>query len=82
MRREGFELEVSKATVIIKEENGQKYVEIETESFSTFELNFYTPTSINNPQTLDNLTIYLIAVLVSSIMFITIGYVFKKRNNL
>ena len=66
----------------IKEENGQKYVEIETESFSTFELNFYTPTVINNPQTLDNLTIYLIAVLVSSIMFILIGYVFKKRNNL
>ena len=27
----------------IKEENGQKYIEIETESFSTFELSFYTP---------------------------------------
>ena len=63
----------------IKEENGQKYVEIETESFSTFELNFYTPTIVNNPQTLDNLTIYLIAVLVSSIMFIAIVMYLKKE---
>lgn len=63
----------------IKEENGQKYVEIETESFSTFELNFYTPTIVNNPQTLDSLTIYLIAVLVSSIMFIAIVMYLKKE---
>ena len=57
----------------------EKYVEIETESFSTFELNFYTPTVIKNPQTLDNLTIYLIAVLVSSIMFIAIVMYLKKE---
>ena len=42
MRREGFELEVSKATVIIKEENGQKYepyeelqIEVPDESVGT-----------------------------------------------
>ena len=42
MRREGFELEVSKATVIVKEENGQKYepyeelqIEVPDESVGT-----------------------------------------------
>ena len=58
----------------IKEENGQQYVEIETESFSTFELNFYTPTIVNNPQTLDNLTIYFVNYLFTTCL------IFSKTN--
>lgn len=68
----------------IKKDGDQKYVEIETESFSTFELSFYTPTTevIENPKTLNTLTISIILLIVSSVSFTAISYVFKKRNNL
>lgn len=68
----------------IKKDGEQKYVEIETESFSNFILSFYTPTIevIENPKTLNTLTISIILLIVSSVSFTAISYVFKKRNNL
>lgn len=50
----------------IKKEGNQKYIIIETNSFSTFELNFYTPQNnkVNNPDTGDSiLGIALVAAL-------------------
>lgn len=58
----------------------EKYITIETESFSTFEISsYYTPKNIN-PQTGDNITTYIIT-LVGSILCIGTVIVLKKRFN-
>ena len=46
-------------------EDGKKYITIETESFSTFELSFYTPEKVENPQTGDNVMLYIGISLIS-----------------
>ncbi len=59
---------------------GGKYITIETESFSTFEISsYYTPKNIN-PQTGDNITTYIMT-LVGSILCIGTVIVLKKRFN-
>lgn len=47
------------------DKDGNKYVTIETDSFSRFELNFYTP--VNNPSTGDNIVYYLIGLAISAL---------------
>ena len=37
---------------------------------------------LSNPKTLNTLTISIILLIISSISFTAISYVFKKRNNL
>lgn len=49
----------------IKTRDGKKYITIETESFSTFELSFYTPEKVENPQTGDNVMLYVGISLIS-----------------
>lgn len=46
-------------------EDGKKYITIETESFSTFELSFYTTEKVENPQTGDNVILYIGISLIS-----------------
>ena len=80
---------IDEKTYEIKTENNNKYVEIETTSFSEFELTFLnvnnnanTETEITNPQTLDNIPT-IIMVLLSSLTIFTLAFkTFKKRNNL
>ena len=49
----------------IKTRDGKKYITIETESFSTFELSFYTPSNTENPKTGDSIMLYASAFLIS-----------------
>lgn len=80
---------IDEKTYEIKTENNNKYVEIETTSFSEFELTFLnvnnnanTEIEITNPQTLDNIPT-IIMVLLSSLTIFTLAFkTFKKRNNL
>ena len=74
----------------IKEENGQKYIEIETESFSTFELSFYTPEKtetkgntdkVENPNTVDGILIYTSVTLMSLALLGAAALVLKKKMN-
>lgn len=63
----------------IKTENEKKYITIETNSFSTFELEFYTPLSVSNPKTLDTLP-SMIAILSGSLTVIGLTTIlYKKR---
>lgn len=63
----------------IKTENEKKYITIETNSFSTFELEFYTPLSVSNPKTLDTLP-SMIAILSGSLTAIGLTTIlYKKR---
>lgn len=74
----------------IKEENGQKYIEIETESFSTFELSFYTPEKtetkgntdkVENPNTVDGILVYTSVTLMSLALLGAAALVLKKKMN-
>lgn len=65
----------------IKEENGQKYIEIETESFSTFELSFYTPAKVENPNTVDGILVYTSVTLISLALLGAAALVLKKKMN-
>lgn len=56
--------------------DGNKYVTIETDSFSRFELNFYTP--VNNPQTGDNVIYYIMASIIS-VLTISAVVIVKKH---
>ncbi len=64
---------------IKKTEDGKKYITIETTSFSTFEISYFTVKNLN-PQTGDNVMTYVIMLLGS---MLTIGTVvlLKKRFN-
>ena len=64
---------------INKTEDGKKYITIETTSFSTFEISYFTAKNLN-PQTGDNVMTYVIMLLGS---MLTIGTVvlLKKRFN-
>ena len=65
----------------IKTRGEDKYIVLETNSFSTFELSFYTPTSVENPKTGDNIMAYVIT-LVGSVLIIGVAVVvLKKRFN-
>ncbi len=78
-------------TYSIKEQNGNKYIEIETNSFSTFSISFLTIDDnssvsdnvssteiIDNPKTIDKITIFAITFLLSLMMF-TISYTILKN---
>ena len=65
----------------IKEENGQKYIEIETESFSTFEVSFYTPEKVENPNTVDGILVYTSVTLMSLSLLGAAALVLKKKMN-
>ena len=65
----------------IKEENGQKYIEIETESFSTFEVSFYTPAKVENPNTVDGILVYTSVTLMSLALLGAAALVLKKKIN-
>lgn len=65
----------------IKEENGQKYIEIETESFSTFEVSFYTPAKVENPNTVDGILVYTSVILMSLALLGAAALVLKKKMN-
>lgn len=60
--------------------DGEKYITIETSSFSTFEITtYYTPKNIN-PQTGDNIYTYVI-MLVGSLLCLSTICVLKRRTN-
>ena len=65
--------------LINKTEDGKKYITIETTSFSTFEISYFTAKNLN-PQAGDNVMTYVIMLLGS---MLTIGTVvlLKKRFN-
>lgn len=65
----------------IKELNGQKYIEIETDSFSTFELSFFTPTSVENPNTIDGILLYTAITLLSFSLLGATALILKKKMN-
>lgn len=65
----------------IKEKNGQKYIEIETESFSTFEVSFYTPAKVENPNTVDGILVYTSVTLMSLALLGAAALVLKKKMN-
>lgn len=65
----------------IKEENGQKYIEIETESFSTFEVSFYTPAKVENPNTVDGILVYTSVTLMSLALLGAAALILKKKMN-
>ena len=65
----------------IKEESGQKYIEIETESFSTFEVSFYTPEKVENPNTVDGILVYTSVTLISLSLLGAAALVLKKKMN-
>lgn len=64
---------------INKTEDGKKYITIETTSFSTFEISYFTAKNLN-PQTGDNVMTYVIMLLGSVLTIGTIA-VLKKRFN-
>lgn len=63
---------------IMTRETG-KYIAIETDSFSTFELSFYTPTEEKNPTTSDNSIGYILLSLIS-LMGIASGYGLLRKS--
>lgn len=64
---------------IKKTEDGEKYITIETTSFSTFEISYFTAKNLN-PQTSDNVMTYVI-MLLGSALTIGIVVVLKKHFN-
>lgn len=64
---------------IKKTENGEKYITIETTSFSTFEISYFTAKNLN-PQTGDNVMTYVI-MLLGSVLTIGSIVVLKKHFN-
>ena len=65
----------------IKTRGEDKYIVLETNSFSTFELSFYTPTSVENPKTGDNIMAYVITLAGSVLIIGDAVVVLKKRFN-
>ena len=65
----------------IKTRGEDKYIVLETNSFSTFELSFYTPTSVENPKTGDNIMAYVITLVGSVLIIGGAVVVLKKRFN-
>lgn len=62
------------------DENGNKYIEIETSSFSEFIVNLFTPVNeINNPKTFNSLTISIIALMISFAILSSIFIVLKNK---
>ena len=64
---------------INKTEDGKKYITIETTSFSTFEISYFTAKNLN-PQTGDNVMTYVI-MLLGSVLTIGTVVLLKKRFN-
>ena len=65
----------------IKTREDSKYVTIETESFSTFELSFYTPSTVENPTTGDGSIGYILLTIIS-LLGLASGYgLFKHSMN-
>lgn len=64
---------------IKKIEDGKKYITIETTSFSTFEISYFTAKNLN-PQTGDNVMTYVI-MLLGSMLTISTVVLLKKRFN-
>ena len=67
LHKSGDKLVDEKSYEIKTTEDGKKYITIETDSFSTFELSFYTPTEVKNPTTADSALGYGLLVLISLI---------------
>lgn len=67
LNKSGDKLVDEKSYEIKTTEDGKKYITIETDSFSTFELSFYTPTEVKNPTTADSTLGYGLLVLISLI---------------
>ena len=67
LHKSGDKLVDEKSYEIKTTEDGKKYITIETNSFSTFELSFYTPTEVKNPTTADSTLGYSLLVLISLI---------------
>ena len=65
----------------IKTRGEDKYIVLETNSFSTFELSFYTPASVENPKTGDNIMSYVITLAGSVLIIGGAVVVLKKRFN-
>lgn len=65
----------------IKTRGEDKYIVLETSSFSTFELSFYTPASVENPKTGDNIMAYVITLAGSVLIIGGAVVVLKKRFN-
>lgn len=65
----------------IKTRGEDKYIVLETNSFSTFELSFYTPSSVENPKTGDNIMSYVITLAGSVLIIGGAVVVLKKRFN-
>lgn len=65
----------------IKTRGEDKYIVLETNSFSTFELSFYTPSSVENPKTGDNIMAYVITLVGSVLIIGGAVVVLKKRFN-
>lgn len=65
----------------IKTRGEDKYIVLETNSFSTFELSFYTPASVENPKTGDNIMAYVITLAGSVLIIGGAVVVLKKRFN-
>lgn len=65
LHKSGDKLVDEKSYEIKTTEDGKKYITIETDSFSTFELSFYTPTEVKNPTTADSTLGYSLLVLIS-----------------
>lgn len=67
LHKSGDKLVDEKSYEIKTTEDGKKYITIETNSFSTFELSFYTPTEVKNPTTADSALGYGLLILISLI---------------
>lgn len=65
----------------IKTRGEDKYIVLETNSFSTFELSFYTPATVENPKTGDNIMAYVITLAGSVLIIGGAVVVLKKRFN-
>ena len=65
----------------IKTRGEDKYIVLDTNSFSTFELSFYTPASVENPKTGDNIMAYVITLAGSVLIIGGAVVVLKKRFN-
>lgn len=63
----------------IKTREDSKYITIETESFSTFELSFYTPSTVENPTTGDGSIGYILLTVIS-LLGLASGYGLLKHS--
>lgn len=64
IHRSGEKIVDEKVYEVKTTEDGKKYITIETTSFSTFELSFYTPV-VENPKTGDNVMFYVGTMIIS-----------------